>query len=203
MSRLAVVLSAAVGLVACGPPLESREDTAAILAFGAIPAVHARTAGPSRAPVAAQEGLPQPSIQLYGSHGGEARIDFNLVAGAIGLVGEGLLFQVHYSDYSNDGALRLSGDLAILAQFGFEGTAHGVDYADLKLTLAGTARVSGVYHDELYTRVSLTTRVHDLEFREDSVQMRLDGYVEGTNARFEFEEEDVIALWQQFAEAQR
>lgn len=198
MSRY-LIASLTLAAVGCGPPLERREDAAAILAFGAVPAVHAQQASPVRSPDGEQ--LPQPSIQLFGSHGGEARIDFNLAAAAVGLIGEGVLFQVHYSDYSNDGAIRLSGDVAILANFAFQGSAYEDPYADLKLTLAGTARVSGIYYDELYARVSLTTRFHDLEFREDSVQMRLDGYVEGNHARFEFEEEDVIALWEQFAQA--
>ncbi|MDQ3263307.1 MAG: hypothetical protein M3Y59_06565 [Myxococcota bacterium] len=205
MTRPWLLLSASLSLalVACGPALESREDAAAILAQGSIPTAHAQqTARRLLSVASAVDPLPQPSVRLTGTHGGEATIEFNLVGAVVGLVGEGLLFNIHYADYSNDGMVRLSGDVAVLANFQYVAQPEsGEDpYADLKLTLAGRTRVSGLYSDELYARIALTTRFHDLQFREDSLQMRLDGYVEGDLARFEFDQEDVIAAWARFAE---
>jgi len=206
MTRLPLLFSLVVvlALVACGPPLDSREDAAAIMAQGAIPTAHAQQTARLLGALSPADTLPQPSIQLSGAHGGQATIEFNLVGAVVGLIGEGLLFNIHYADYSNDGVIRLSGDMAVLANFQYvPQTESGEDpYADLRLTLAGSTRVSGLYSDELYARVALTTRFHDLQFREGSLQMRLDGYLEGNDARFEFTGEDVLAAWDRFVQPQ-
>lgn len=195
------VVSAA-GLVACGPPVQSREEAASILAHSSVPAAHAQqTALRLSDTVAAVDPLPRAAVHLVGANGGQATIEFNLVGAVVGLAGEGVLFNIHYTDYSNDGLLRLNGDVAVLANFAYvaEPESGGDPYADLKLTLAGRARVSGVVHDELNARIALTTRFHDLQHPDaDSVSMRLDGYVEGNSERFEFDQEDVIAAWNHF-----
>lgn len=188
-----------LALAACGPPLATRDDVSTVLAQAAVPSPSAQ--GAALALLAAgATALPQPTVTVYGRHGGQAQLDFNVVAAAVGLLGNGLLFQVHYADYSDDGVVRLGGDLAVLASFDFQ-PAVADGYTDLKLTLAGRATVSGAYSDEVHARIALTTRLDDLQFGGDSIRLRLDGYLETREQRFDFAGEDVTVLWNRFASA--
>lgn len=192
--------AALLALAACGPPLGTRDDASTVLAQASLPSPSAQ--GAALALLAAgATALPQPTLTVYGRRGGQAQLDFNVVAAALGLLGEGLAFQVHYADYSDDGLVRLGGDLAVLANFGFQPpVADG--YTDLKLTVLGWATVSGAYSDEVHARITLTTRLYDLQFEGDSIRLHLDGYLETRDQRFDFNDEDVTVLWQRFASAQ-
>jgi hypothetical protein len=195
-----LLLGCSALLAACGPSLKDPQDVAAVLAQASVPSPGARGAAFSLLASGAGA-LPQPSITLPGAHGGEATLDFNLVAAAVGLLGEGLLFNVHYSGYSDDGALFLDGDVAVLANFSY---VDGADpYADLKLTLAGRANVSGAYWDELHARIVLTTRVSDLTLRGADIRLRLDGTVDANEGRFQFTQEDLDLLWDRLTAAPR
>lgn len=199
MIRPLFASAALLALAACGPPLGTRDDAATVLAQASLPSPSAQGAALALG-AAGATALPQPTLTVYGRRGGQAQLDFNVVAAALGLLGEGLAFQVHYADYSDDGLVRLGGDLAVLANFGFQ-PAVADGYTDLKLTVLGRANVSGAYSDEVHANVTLTTRLGDLQFEGDSIKLHLDGYVETRDQRFDFNDEDVTVLWQRFAGA--
>jgi len=199
MIRPLSTTAALLALAACGPPLATRDDASTVLAQASLPSPSAQGAALALLATGATA-LPQPTLTVYGRRGGQAQLDFNVVAAAVGLLGEGLAFQVHYADYSDDGLVRLGGDLAVLANFGFQ-PAVADGYTDLKLTVVGRAAVSGAYSDEVHARITLTTRLSDLQFEGDSIRLHLDGYVETRDQRFDFNDEDVTVLWQRFASA--
>jgi hypothetical protein len=200
MIRPLFASTALLALAACGPPLATKDDVSTVLAQAAIPSPSAQGAYLSLLAAGATS-LPQPTLTVYGRHGGRAEIDFNVVAAALGLIGQGLAFEVHYADYSDDGFVRLGGDLGVLAAFDFQ-PAVADGYTDLKLTVLGKASVSGVYYDEVHARVTLTTRLYDLQFAGESIRLHLDGYVETHDQRFDWDDEDITVLWQRFASAQ-
>lgn len=194
--RSTLLCCSLAGLSACGPALDDRDRLATVMAVSAVPAAHARQ---GQVPSRSFGELPQPSLTLAGARGGFATIDFNLVGGAVGLVGEGVLFQVRYSDYSHDGLIRLSGDVSVLANFAFVGSAQGLESADVSLSVAGTARLSGLYTDTLNARIRLSTRLSGLQLQGAPLPVRLDGFVQGDAARFEFKQEDLLVHWDAFA----
>ncbi len=186
------VLPLVVGLVACGgPPFDSGDDVAASLTHASFPSTSAQGAivdllGQRIGPL---------GTTVKGARGGEAVLSINPVGAGVGLVGRGVLFDVEYRGYSEDGGLRLDGTVSVLAQFEYVAQAGEPMYVDLKLSLVGRLSVGGARSDELRLNVTLLTPFQDLSRRADSVQLRLSGSVQASRHRFEFANEDLSVLW--------
>lgn len=188
----AVLLAAAVSLCACGgPPLATKEQAATGLTRASMPANQAQGAAMS---LLGSYGT-QPGISIHGSHGGEATLEVNPVELAVGLAGKGLMIDIEYSDYSEDGIYRLDGTLSVLGQFQYT-AAEGEDpTADLKLSLVGHVRVSGVYSDDLHAHVTLVTKLEQLGQHDGHVDVQVNGSVDSSQGRFEFNNDGYTLTW--------
>jgi hypothetical protein len=200
VSRFATALVAlgAAALTACGgPPLKSKDEAAAGLTRASMPSTQAQ--GAAMRLLAAQASsnapLPEAAFSLQGSRGGTATIRINPVAAVVGLFGRGLLLDIEYSDYSEDGLYRLDGKLSILARYEYVAQEGEDPYADLSLSLVGKVRLGGVYSDELDTHVTIVTRFNELAGREGNVQIRVKGYVEASQGRFDFDQDSFTIAW--------
>ena len=183
-------------LAACGGrPVQSKQDLADSLAFASIPSTGVKGGMLSLYGSAA---VPEPSFTVRGLRGGEARVSINPLGGAIGVAAGGVLFDVDYSGFSEDGLHRLDGHVSVIATFDYHACAcQAESYADLKLSLVGTVQLSGVISDDLRFNVSVITRFHDLEFREDSIELFLKGQVTAHGDVFDFADENLTVSWQQ------
>lgn len=185
-------LPLALALMACGgPPFDSSDDVAAGLTHASFPSTSAEGA---IADLLGQRIGPL-GTTVKGARGGEAVLSINPVGAGVGLVGRGVLFDIEYRGYSEDGSLRLDGTVSVLAQFEYLAQAGEPTSADLKLSLVGRLSVGGARSDELQLNVKLLTRFQDLSLRADSVQMRLSGSVQASRHRFEFDDEDLSVSW--------
>lgn len=193
MRAVLPLLVASAVLVACGPPLESKDALAGVLAHAAIPSTEARG---DRLDLEPSFALPEAGVTIRGAKGGTAQVLLNPLQLAVGAAGGALLLDIKYSDYSEDGVYRLDGTLSVLARFQYVAEEGEAPYADVKLGLVGKLRLGGAVSDELRMDVTLLTRIHDLEFREDSVELQLDGHVEARAESFVFDHEDLQLRWQ-------
>ena len=199
MVALVGVLAAACG----GKPIESKDELTSTFAYAAVPMTHARGAA-SRlqlSGIEAPEKLPEPSISVKGSRGGEAVLKINPVGVVVGLAGKGVMVDIQYRGYSEDGMHWLDGDVSALTQFNYVPGPEDVNHADIKIGLVGELGLTGLIRDVLELNVALTTRFEDLSLRDESVSFRLDGSVETPAQTFEWEHEDLETLWEQPAEA--
>jgi hypothetical protein len=186
------LLAFAACLSACGgPPLSSKDDLARAIAGASVPSTGAK--GALMALHASNIDIP--AFTLHGSRGGKAKVTVNPLGVVVGIAGKGLMLDLIYDDYCEDGLFRLDGTLSVLAQFEYTAEPGDYAYADLKLSLVGRLALSGLYSDQLHANVRLTTRIHDLEFREGSIELRLDGAVDALEQRFEFAQEDLSFHW--------
>jgi hypothetical protein len=186
-----------VALAACGGrPVQSKQDLAESFADASIPAVDAKGAALS---LLENRALPEPSITVRGKGGGEATLSFNPVGGAVGLAGKGVLFDVKYSGYSEDGHHALDGSVSVLATFDYVAASPEGAYGDLKLSIVGRLQLRGIISDEVQANVTVLTRFHDLSFREDSIEMRLTGKASAHGEEYAFADEDLSMLWKQRA----
>lgn len=208
MTRLRTYITAFVSLgmlAACGKPLETKEEFQAAAANAAVPATAARTTGALLNLYASHqqlpEELPEPSISVRGTEGGEAILSVNPIGLAVGLAGQGILFDTEYKGYSVDGINFLTGKVSVLANFDYAAAINEDPNADFKVSFVGDLGISGIVRDE--TRISLVikTNVNDLMTREGVTKLRLNGKVTASEQEFVFEEEDVEIDWNALAAA--
>ncbi|MFL5319394.1 MAG: hypothetical protein ACJ790_07035 [Myxococcaceae bacterium] len=193
--RVSALMILAVLAAGCGgKPVQSKEELTSTFAYAAVPTTHAKGA----ALMLYQSGLdqlPAPAITVKGTSGGEATLKVNPVGVVVGLAGRGVMVDMEYKDYSEDGAHWLDGDISALTQFDYVPGEGDADYADVKIGLVGQLGLSGVIRDALDMDVTLTTRFQDLQVREDTVSFRLDGTVDTPTQQFKWDHEDLQALW--------
>jgi len=179
-------------LVACGPPLTDKSQGAASMTRASMPSTQAQGAALE---LLSSRVTPQAGISIQGARGGSATVSINPVEVAVGLAGKGLMLDIEYQDYSEDGIYRLDGLLSVLAQFDYVAQDGEDPYADLKLSLAGRLKVSGVYSDEVHAHLALLTRVHELSLREGQVDVQLNGSLEASQGTFEFNNDTYTVAW--------
>lgn len=203
-TKLIQVLAFAVVATGCGgKALESKDELTSTFAHAAVPFAHAKGALARHHQLSGIDGpeqLPEPTLSIKGTRGGSAVLKVNPIGVVVGLAGRGLMVDIAYEGYSEDGLHWLDGDISALTQFDYQPGPEDVSYADIKIGLVGELGLSGVIRDALDMNVSLTTRFHDLSFRDDSVSFRLDGAVETPVTRFEWSNEDLQTLWEPKAE---
>lgn len=200
--RTSLLIAVGLGLLstACGgKPLESKDELTSTFAYAAVPMTAAKGAAARLAMsgIDAPEKLPEPSISIKGSRGGEAVLKLNPVAVVVGLAGKGVMVDIEYMGYSEDGMHWLDGDISALTQFDYQPGPEEISHADIKIGLVGEMGLSGLISDLLDMNVALTTRFEDLQFKDDSVSFRLDGKVETPTQTFEWAHEDLETLWEQ------
>lgn len=186
-------------LVACGPPLRSKEDATHALAGASVPATAARTAGAFLrlyGTAADQQPLPEPSITVKGTSGGEAELSVNPVGLVVGLAGRGILFDAEYRDYSVDGVNYLDGKVSVLANFDYVAALNEDPNADFEVSFVGELGVSGMYHDDARLNLKVKARLDELMTRENTTKLRLSGKVTASEQEFVFDDEDVVIDWQ-------
>ncbi len=196
----ALVALGALALTACGgPPLKSKDEAATSLTRASMPSTQAHGAAMRLLASQAYSNTPpapgQASITIQGSRGGTATIHLNPVEIVIGLFGKGLLLDIEYSDYSEDGIYRLDGKLSILAQYEYVAQQGEDPHSDLRLSLVGRVRLGGVYSDELDTHITVVTRFDELALRQGNVHIQVKGYVEASQGRFEFDQDGYTIAW--------
>lgn len=202
MKRTGTFLVGAVAVVAwagCGKPLETKEEFKNAAAGASVPATAARASGAALRIYASgaetPDQLPQPSISVKGTHGGEAVLSVNPVGIAVGLAGQGLLFDMEYKDYSVDGLQYLYGKVSVLANFDYIAAINEDPNADFEVSFVGTLGLSGVIRDEARLNLKVKSNVNDLVTREGTTKLRLDGSVNASEAQFDFEEEEYVIDW--------
>jgi hypothetical protein len=193
---LAVAVSAA--LVACGKPVESKDELFGPVGGASAPAVMAQG---SAFPLLGGTGehdssLPQPSIVVRGTHGGKATLSVNPVGLAVGLVGKGLLFDIEYDAYSVDGVNFLGGKVSVLANFDYQALWGEDPRLDFELALIGTVELRGAVSDEVRLHLKVKTNLAELIDRAGQMKLRLHGKITASKAVFEFTEEEVVLDWQ-------
>jgi len=180
-------------LTACGgPPLATKAQAAASMTRASIPSTQAQGAALD---LYSSHAFPPAGITLQGARGGSATVTLNPVEIAVGLAGKGLLLDIRYQDYSEDGIYRLEGLLSVLAQFNYVAEAQESPHADLKLTLAGKVKVSGVYSDEVRAHLTVLTRLHPLSLRDGEVDVQLNGSLEASQTTFQFSGDSYTLAW--------
>jgi serine/threonine-protein kinase HipA len=184
-----VLLVAACG---GGKPIESKQELADSLANASIPTAASRGAALS---LSGQAAFPEPSFTLRGAEGGEATLSLNPAGVLLGLAAKGVLFDVKYDGFCEDGVHRLDGTLSVLAQFDYVAACGEPAYVDLKLSLVGKLSVNGPVQDELDVNVTLVTRFTDLSLRQSSIDLHLNGTVHTREASFSFDQENLAVLW--------
>lgn len=203
-TNLFQILALAVVATGCGgKALESKDELTSTFAYAAVPFAHAKGALARQhllSGIEAPEQLPEPSITIKGTRGGNAVLKVNPIGVVVGLAGKGLMVDIAYEGYSEDGLHWLDGDISALTQFDYQPGPEEVSYADIKIGLVGEMGLSGVIRDALDMNVSLTTRFEDLSFRDDSVSFRVDGTVETPMTTFQWSNEDLETLWEPKAE---
>ncbi|HLL52329.1 MAG TPA: hypothetical protein VK447_02225 [Myxococcaceae bacterium] len=193
----ALVALGALALTACGgPPLKTKDEAAAGLTRASMPSTTAQGAALRLLQSQAASDFPgEAAFTLQGRKGGSATLKVNPVEVIVGLFGKGLLFDIEYSDYSDDGLYRLDGTLSLLAQYQYVAQQGEDPYSDLRLSMIGRMRLGGVYSDELDTRVTVVTRFHELAAHSGNVRVRVNGYVEASQGRFDFTQDDFNITW--------
>lgn len=179
--------------------MESKEELTSTFAYAAVPMTYAKGAATRLyySGIEAPKELPEPSISIKGSRGGEAVLKLNPVGVVVGLAGKGVMVDIQYMGYSEDGMHWLDGDISALTTFDYQPGPEDVSYADIKVGLVGELGLSGLISDVLDMNVALTTRFEDLQFKDESVSFRLDGSVSTPAKTFEWEQEDLETLWEQ------
>lgn len=193
---LCLSLAAAACLCACGgPPLSNKDDLARVLTGASIPTTHAKGA---LAQLYASNVTEYPAFTINGVRSGNCKITVNPVGVIVGALGKGVMLDIIYDDFSEDGFYWLDGSISLLANFDYVAEHEGEDpYADVKLTAVGRLKLNGINTDIIHSNISLITRFHDLELHEGSIQLRLNGSVEALEQSFEFTDEDLAVLWEQ------
>lgn len=197
LRTLCLSLTAAACLSACGgPPLSNKDDLARVLTGASIPTTHAK--GALAQLYASKATSDYPAFTISGVRSGNCKITVNPVGVIVGVLGKGVMLDILYDDFSEDGLYWLDGSVSLLANFDYVAEQAGEDpYADVKLTAVGRLKLNGLNTDVIHSNISLTTRFHDLEFHEGSIQLRLNGAVDALDQRFEFDNEDLAVLWEQ------
>lgn len=200
LRTLCLSLTAAACLCACGgPPLSNKDDLARVLTGASIPTTHAKGA---LAQLYASHVTEYPAFTINGLRSGNCKITVNPVGVIVGALGKGVMLDIIYDDFSEDGLYWLDGSVSLLANFDYVAEQEGEDpYADVKLTAVGRLKLNGLNTDVIHSNISLITRFHDLEFHEGSIQLRLNGSVEALEQRFEFTDEDMAVLWHEASQA--
>lgn len=200
----ALVAVAAHTLVACGPPLKSREDAQNALAGASVPTTAARSAGAYLrlyGSAADQEMLPAPFITVKGPEGGEAVLSVNPLGVVVGLVGKGILFDTEYKGYSVDGVNYLDGKVSVLANFDYVAALHEDPSANFEVSLVGDLDLSGLFHDSTRLNLKVKSHLSDLVTRENTTKLWLEGKVTASEQEFVFEDEEVVIDWRALAAA--
>lgn len=202
MRTLLIALFAVVATGCGGKALESKDELTSTFAYAAVPFAHAKgalTRNYQMSGIEAPKELPEPSISIKGTNGGEAVIKLNPVGVIVGLAGKGVMVDIEYKGFSGDGLHWLDGNISALTQFDYQPGPEELSYADIKIGLVGELGLSGIIRDALDMNVSLTTRFQDLSFRDESVSFRVDGSVETPATKFEWQQEDLETLWEKSA----
>lgn len=195
--RTSALLVIALLASACGgKAVESKDELTSTFAYAAVPTAHAKeTAGAAiRLYQSGLDQLPTPAITVKGSRGGEATLKINPVGVIVGLAGKGVMVDMEYKDYSEDGLHWLDGDVSALTQFDYVPGDGDAPYADIKVGLVGQVGLAGVLRDVLDMNVTLTTRFNDLEVKPEKMEFRLDGTVDTPDRQFKWDHEDLEAV---------
>src|SRR4051794_31154851 len=97
---LTLLGSTLVGCGGRGQPIQSKQELADAIAFLSIPSTSAAPTGVSVN--VGTKGLPEPTLTLRGASGGTATLSINPLGAALGLAAKGVLFDVKYSNFSED-----------------------------------------------------------------------------------------------------
>ena len=199
LMKLGLVLTGVLASGCGGKSLESKDELTSTFAYAAVPFTHAKGAVTRmyQSGIEAPEKLPQPAISVKGTRGGEAVLKLNPVGVVVGLLGRGVMVDIEYKGYSEDGMHWMDGDISALTQFDYVGGPEELSHADIKIGLVGELGLTGLIRDALDLNVALTTRFEDLNFRDESVSFRVDGSVETPTQTFEWSHEDLETLWEQ------
>jgi hypothetical protein len=197
-----------LGLLAgCGRPVHSKEELAQAMAGAMFPASAARGSGASmslyQSGADAPDQLPRPSITVQGPNGGSAVLSVNPVGLVVGLAGKGVLFDMEYKKFSVDGLHVLKGDVSVLANF--EYLAAGTDPSELNFEVGfvGDIGLGGELSDDLELNLRVKTNLAELVDRQEEMTLRLKGWVEAKEQRFEFADEDLVINWRELEERAR
>lgn len=204
LSVLAAV--GAMGLAACGKPLETKEEFIQAAAGAPVPTTAARATGAALriyASSADQKQLPQPSITVQGPQGGEAVLSVNPVGIVVGLVGGGVLFDMEYRDYSIDGLHYLHGKVSVLANFDYVAALGEDPHVNFQVSFVGDLGISGPIRDNARLNLEVKSNVNDLLTLEGTTKLRFDGKVAASAQTFEFVGEDVVIDWAALERAAR
>ena len=199
MTRISLVL-ATVALAACGKPLETKEEFASAIAGASVATTASRggmigifESGSTPQP------LPVPSITVKGAQSGEATLSINPVGAVVGLIGQGILFDVEYADYSVDGINHLHGDLSVLANFDYLAALGENPAANFEVSFVGSLGLTGVVRDDARVNLRIRTNLAELTTRSDQLTLRLKGSVHASQTDLEFLDEDVVINWSEVA----
>lgn len=199
MKRIICIIVAVAAAVGCGKPLETKEEFANALGNASVPASAAKASGASLAIYASnadeQKTLPQPSISVKGTHGGEAVLSVNPVGIVVGLAGQGILFDMEYKDYSVDGLNYLVGNVSVLANFDYIAAAQEDPNADFEISFVGDLGIRGFVRDDTRVNLTVKTNLADLMTREGTTRLRLKGKVTASEQELTYEDEDVTIDW--------
>lgn len=199
MTRISCYMVAIAALAACGKPLETKEEFANALGNAAVPTSAAQASGAALSIYASNvdepKQLPQPSISVTGTHGGEAILSVNPIGIVVGLAGQGILFDMEYKDYSVDGVNYLVGNVSVLANFDYIAAAQEDPNADFEVSFVGDLGLRGIVRDDTRVNLVVKTNLADLMTREGTTRLRLKGKVTASEHELQFEDEDLTIDW--------
>ena len=199
----ALLVVGSTAWVACGPPLQSKEDAEHAIAGASVPATMARTTGAYLRLYASAadtpDQLPQPSITVQGVDG-EAVLSINPVGLVVGLAGKGILFDTEYKGYSVDGVNYLDGKVSVLANFDYLAAINEDPRANFEVSFVGELGINGAFHDSARLNVKVKSNLEDLMTRDGTTKLRLKGKITASEQDFVFEDDDVEIDWKAIAE---
>ncbi len=192
-------------LAACGKPLETKEELAEAMAGALFPTTAAKDAksgsmGLHASGIDAPKELPVPKLVVEGPNGGKATLSANPVGLALGLAGAGILFDMEYARFSTDGLHTLEGDVSVLANFEYVPVQAEPAEVNFEVGLVGSVGISGIVSDEVEMNLRLKTNLAELTERNDEMVLRLKGWVQAQEQRFEFADEDIVINWRELEE---
>ncbi len=185
----------------CGPNIQTKEELAEAMAGALFPTTAAKGDGAGfalyQSGVDLPKELPSPSITVQGPNGGKAILSVNPVGLVVGLVGQGVLFDMEYKKFSADGLHYLKGDVSVLANFEYLAVPEEPADVNFEVGFVGGAGISGVVSDDVEMNLRLKTNLAQLVERQDEMTLRLKGWVETSAQRFEFADEDLVIRWRE------
>ncbi len=142
--------------------------------------------------------LPVPRLVVQGPNGGKATLSANPVGLVLGLAGGGILFDMEYAKFSADGLHTLEGSVSVLANFEYVPVHAEPSEVNFEVGLVGSVGIGGgLVSDEVELNLRLKTNLAELTERNDEMVLRLDGWVQAEDARFEFADEDIVINWRE------